>query len=297
MKKLVTGCTCVVAAFALLTAGCDEPENTLTAAERELIDTANSGISLSDKLVTLATDEIIQDGTGGSIKSIRGKAEAPTAISFSGTVSVTIDLDADDGLGGDAFPYWTGIVDITASGSVIDNGDSGSVTYTVDIYRTTDITVTNQNAAGKWTSATAAEGAGLQFVLDISWTVTDVDNCLISISFDAARSAATANALPLTIVTPAGTVSAELDEAIHNALTLGASGGELVFSASVSGHREVTWTAGAETHTVRVAVDIGVSVQGATEVTIQDSITVTVDGVVFGPYTALEFLLAILFAQ
>ena len=114
---------------------------------------------------------------------------------------------------------------------------------------------------------------------------------------DAARSAATANALPLTIVTPAGTVSAELDEAIHNALTLGASGGELVFSASVSGHREVTWTAGAETHTVRVAVDIGVSVQGATEVTIQDSITVTVDGVVFGPYTALEFLLAILFAQ
>jgi hypothetical protein len=122
-----------------------------------------------------------------------------------------------------------------------------------------------------------------------------VNNCLITISFDAARSGA--NALPLTIETPDGTISAVLDEEIHNALTLGASAGELVGSISTSGHREVTWTVDTETHAVRIDVDWGIAVSGQNEVTVRDSVTVTVDGVVFGPYTLIELGLALIFAQ
>jgi hypothetical protein len=190
-------------------------------------------------------------------------------MDFQAVVDLTVDLDATDGAGVDLYPNATGILLVHAEGSVTGDEYLGEVTYAVTVTRQTDITITDPASGAQ---VTAAAGPGIDFALHVAWRKTDEKNWTLVAQFDASRTA-----LPLTAVADGTTYTATVSAECHEKATLTVSAGVLSASYEISGYWEADFTDGAgDAHTVRI------------DVASLASITITIDGVVYGPYTAWQ---------
>jgi len=144
---------------------------------------------------------------------------------------------------------------------------AGEVTYNVKVTWITDGHFTDPVCGD---SATVAAGSNWSYSLLIQWSKVDDLNWSINASSDVngALNATVTHGLKTWTVT--GTV------ARHAAAAFSRTAGNWAWSFGVNGSRTVVVTDGTETHTVVVTMSA------------LDHITIEVDGVVYGPYTAFQ---------
>jgi hypothetical protein len=224
----------------------------------------------ADDTVAASTDAILAAGSNGatSAKSVSGGAQAPSpTFNFQGSVSVVVDFDAQDGLGNDLFPNVQGKLQVDAAGSVSGDPSAGTATYSVQTEWLTDGIFTDPVCGAE---ATVGTGSGLSYSLTVEWIYTDSVNWSIQAvsDFSAARTVTVTHDGQTWTVT--GTVERHATAAITR------SAGAFSVVVTVTGNRTVIVSDGVETHTVVIDVQA------------IDKIFITVDGVTFGPYTALQ---------
>jgi hypothetical protein len=219
-----------------------------------------------------SSDALLNAGTNGatSTKAQAGGAQAPSpTFNFQASVSVVVDFDALDDSGQDAFPNVSGRLQVDATGTVTGDATSGDATYAVQTNWLTD-GVFSDPACGA--QATVAAGSGLSYTLLVGWMYVDSLNWSVQASsdFSAART--------VTVTHGGETWTANGTVDRHAAWSIVRAAGAYTVSWSFTGQRTIVITDGVETHTV------GVDVQAL------DRILITVDGVTYGPYTALQVL-------
>lgn len=234
--------------------------------------TAESGGSTVALTQDAANDAIVESGAPGSTAAKSGSQKSYTAgttISYQGSVSVTVDLDALNGQGQDAFPNASGQFSVKATGDVVVQDLNGHVNYDVQIEWLTN-GVFNDPACG--TSATIAAGSKWSYTLKIQWAKTDDLNWSISAVADVTGDFVATVTKDGTTWNVTGSVTR------HAALTLTRTNGNYGFTFGISGQHVVVATNGVETHTV------------ITTMSALDNIVIEVDGVAFGPYTLAQIL-------
>lgn len=255
--------------------GCGEGGTTgaaPSASQKAAAQTANTGSSTVSQTQDAANDAIVESGAPGSTSAKAGSQKsftAGTAISYSASVTLTVDLDVLNGLGQDAFPNATGKFKVTANGTLTGDGMNGEVTYDVHVEWLTDGVFTDPACA---TSATIAAGSNWNYDLQIQWAKTDDLNWSISAAADVAGALNATVTQDGTTWTVTGTVTR------HAALTFSRSNGNYAFTFGIHGQHTAVVTNGIETHTV------------VTTMSALDHIIIEVDGVAFGPYTLAQIL-------
>jgi hypothetical protein len=266
---------CCVAAV-VFTFGCaqeeEEQQSGPTGEERATLETGEGAMTLAKSVMQIASTAVVDAGSDGAESAASAEAsgdatkpKAPSGtISYSENVVLVVDLNTVN-------PNFTGTITIEASGSVVGDEFAGSVDYAVDVHRDTHVTYTNPENGD---TITALAGDGIDFDLSVEWTKTDDQNWSID-----AESTASRTDLPLTIVKGGTTITATLSGYRHRTCALSMTEGVLAVACHVDGWREVTFTDGVESHTVRV------------DVMSLAEIYVTIDGVQFGPYNWLQVLI------
>jgi hypothetical protein len=243
---------------------------TPSAAQANAAQQADGGTDASAQTMALSTEALADSGTSGAV-SAKGKASAGkttvTSFNYQASVNVTLDLDDADAQGNDRWPNASGQLNIVANGSLQGDSTSGSATYDVQ---------TNWITPGVFTDpvsgvvATMSVGSGLQYAVKVTWTWSAQDNWSVTATSDLSGEHEV-------IVVDGGvtyTVTASGFRHAEVTFTQTPSGFSLVWN--VAGERTVTVTNGVETHVVIVVM------------TNPNHITITVDGSVFGPYTAWQ---------
>jgi len=255
--------------------GCGEggtssaPPNASQKAAGQTAETSSSSVAQTQDA---ANDAIVESGAPGSTAAKSGSQKAytaGTAISYQGSVTVTVDLDMLNGLGQDAFPNASGQFSVKATGDVVVDGQNGHVNYDVQIEWLTN-GVFNDPACG--TSATIASGSKWSYSLKIQWAKTDDLNWSISATADVNVALDATVTHDGTTWTVTGTVTR------HAALNFSRSNGNYSFTFGIHGQHSVVISNGIETHTV-------ISTMSAL-----DHIVIEIDGVSFGPYTLAQIL-------
>jgi len=234
--------------------------------------TAEAGGSTVALTQDAANDAIVESGAPGSTSAKSGSQKSYTAgttISYQGSVTVTVDLDALNGLGQDAFPNASGQFSVKATGDVVVDGQNGHVIYDVQIEWLTN-GVFNDPACG--TSATIASGSKWSYSLKIQWAKTDDLNWSISAVADVLGT------LDATVTKDGVTWTVDGSVTRHASATFSRSNGNYAFTFGINGQHTVVVSNGLETHTV------------ITTMTALDHIVIEVDGVAFGPYTLAQIL-------
>jgi hypothetical protein len=118
--------------------------------------------------------------------------------------------------------------------------------------------------------ATVASGSNWTYDLAIQWTKVDDLNWSIQATSDVSGS------LNATVVHEGKTWTVTGTVARHAAAAFSRTAGNYAWSFGINGSRTVVVTDGTETHTVVVTMSA------------LDHVTIEVDGVVYGPYTAFQ---------
>ena len=261
---------------AALAVGCGGSGSAATggpsASQKAQAQQADTGGSTMAQTMDASNDAIVESGAPGSTSAKTGSSKASTAgttINFQASVTVTVDLDALNSSGQDAYPNASGKFSVSATGTVTGDSSAGQATYDVTVTWLTDGTFTDP-ACGD--SVTIASGSHWNYSLVVQWAKTDDLNWSISATSDVNGALNATVTHQGTTWTVTGTVTR------HAALTFTRTAGTYAFTFGISGQRTVIVTNGAETHTV-------VSTMSAL-----DHIMIDIDGVVFGPYTAAQVL-------
>jgi len=234
---------------------------------------ANTAGSTATLTAQASSDAVLNSGTNGatSTKSSSGGSQAPSpTFNFQATVSVVVDFDALNASGQDAFPNVTGLLQVDATGSVTGDATSGDAAYSVQTNWLTDGVFTDPVCGAQ---ATIAAGSGLSYSLSVGWLYVDSLNWSVQASsdFSAART--------VTVTDDGETWTANGTVQRHASWSIVRAAGAYTVSWSFSGQRTIVVTDGVETHTVVIDVQA------------LDRIFITVDGVTYGPYTALQIYL------
>lgn len=281
MRRIGAGWLAAGLAVAVLTVGCGEEETSNglpSVEERSLMHTGADAMNAAEGIVEIASTGVVDAGSsdlGSGAKGGKALKAVAWAVDYQAIVDLTdVDLNAYNA-------NYTGTVDIHAEGSVTGTDISGSITYFVEVTRRSDVVYTNPNNGNTVTAflVDAVNGdEGVSFDLEITWLKVDDANGSIT-----AETIAVRPSLDLVIDTGDDTIMANVEAQRHELASISLVDGALEGSYELSGYRVVTWTAGGETHTVRM------------DVASLNSITITIDGVAYGPYTLLELI--ILFAM
>ena len=241
--------------------------------QKSMAQTGDAGASTIELTNEAANEAIVEAGAPGSTSAKTGSQKsyaAGTTINYQATVNVTVDLDVLNGQGQDAFPNATGKFNVTANGAVNGNGMNGTATYDVTVTWVTDGVFTDP-ASGD--VATVASGSNWTYDLAIQWNKVDDLNWSIQATSDVSGS------LNATVVHDGKTWTVTGTVARHAAASFSRTAGNYAWSFGINGSRTVVVTDGTETHTVVVTMNA------------LDHITIEVDGVVYGPYTAFQIWL------
>jgi hypothetical protein len=232
---------------------------------------SNAGRAI-DQATQIANDCILGAATGASTSSGPGGSSVfmtpAVSFSFSSSWSLTIDLDGVDGAGNDRFPDATGVIDVTAEGTVEGTIEAGEANYAVLVTATTDLVFTNPETGA---TATIPEGSFWSWTLNITWSRTDSMNWSVV----------------ATAVVEVGINDMILDD------------GVTTFTVDVAGSRTVVCTLervdGELSHTrtiegtLTITIDDGASVNTVViEILGFNQYMVTINGEEFGPLTAAE---------
>lgn len=241
-----------------------------SASEKAAAQESDAGSSSIEQAMDASNDAIVENGAPGSTSAKTGssKASAPgTTIDFQATVNVTVDLDALNSSGQDAYPNASGKFSVSATGTVTGDASAGQVTYNVQVTWLTDGVFTDPVCGN---SATVASGSNWSYSLVVQWSKTDDLNWSIQATSDVSGSlnaTVTSNSKTWTVT---GTVTR------HASLTFSRTAGNYSFTFGIHGQRTVVVTNGTETHTVIITINA------------LDNILIEVDGTVFGPYTLTQ---------
>jgi hypothetical protein len=241
-----------------------------TQQQKSMAQTADAGSSAIELTNEAATDSVVEAGAPGSTSAKTGSSKsyaAGTTINYQATVNVTVDLDVLNGQGQDAFPNATGKFSVVANGAVTGNGMNGTVTYDVTVTWVTDGVFTDPVSGDV---ATVASGSNWTYDLAIQWTKVDDLNWSIQATSDVSGS------LNATVLHEGKTWTVTGTVARHAAAAFSRTAGNWAWSFGVNGSRTLVVTDGTETHTVVVTMSA------------LDHVTIEVDGVVYGPYTAFQ---------
>lgn len=274
-RGMTLGAAAVALALAL---GCGEsggggssgapPAETASAAQK-----GNTAGNTATQTAQASSDALLSAGTNGatSTKAQSDGAQAPSpTFNFQASVSVVVDFDMLNASGQDAFPNVTGRLQVDATGSVTGDAVSGDALYTVQTNWLTDGVFTDPACGAQ---ATVAAGSGLSYSLAVGWMYVDSLNWSVQASsdFSATRTA--------TVTDDGETWTANGTVQRHAAWSVVRAAGAYTVTWSFTGQRTIVITDGVETHTVVVDVQA------------LDRILITVDGVTYGPYTALQIYL------
>ena len=253
-----------------LAVGCDSgPSGAApTGSQKAQAQTADAGSSAVEQTADIATDAVVESGASGSTTAKTSSAKAAlTTINYQASVNVTVDLDALNSSGVDAFPNASGQFSVSATGTIVGDASAGEVTYAVHVAWITDGVFTDPVCNA---SATIASGSNWNYSLVIQWSRTDDLNWSIQAVADVtgALSATVTNGVKTWTVT--GTVTR------HANATFSRTAGNYSFTFGVNGQRTVVISNGTETHTVIITTSA------------LDHIVIEVDGVSFGPYTLAQ---------
>lgn len=237
-----------------------------------LVQQASNAGHAVDQATQIANDAIVGGATGSSTSTGPGGSSvfmSPAAsFSFSSSFSLTIDLDAQNAAGSDRFPNATGVIDLTAEGSISGTIGSGEATYGVLVTATTDLVFTNPETGA---TATIPQGSFWSWMLTIDWTRTDSMNWSV---VSTAEVAVQINDMILDDGTTTFTVDVEGTRTV--VCMLERVNGELSHSRTIEG-------------TLTVVVDDGTTVNTVViEIQGFNQFLVTINGNQFGPLTAAE---------
>ena len=231
---------------------------------------ADAASDAADQAVQLTSEAVVDTGTQGQVAA-RGQARATTAttstvaFNYQANVDLVLDLDSQDDNGQDRWPNATGQVRIVAAGTLSGTATAGSATYAVETEWLTDGVFTDPISG---CTATILQGSGIDYSLSVEWTYTAEDNWMITAEADASGQRS------FVVVHEGQTWTIDGQFSRHWDAVFTRAPGHFSINVNAQGHREVTVSNGTETHTVVI------------DVAGLDAITIVVDGVVYGPYTA-----------
>jgi hypothetical protein len=231
---------------------------------------ADAGSTPIEQTMDASNDAIVENGAPGSTSAKTGSSKSSTAgtsINFQATVSVTVDLDALNGSGQDAYPNATGRFSVSATGTLSGDASAGQATYAVTVTWLTDGVFTDPVCGD---SATILAGSNWNYNLVVQWSKTDDLNWSISATADVS------GALNATVTKDGKTWTVTGTVTRHAALTFTRTAGTYAFTFGITGQRTVVVTDGTVTHTVIITMSA------------LDHILIEIDGVVFGPYTLAQ---------
>jgi hypothetical protein len=231
---------------------------------------ADAGSAAIEQTMDASNDALVESGAPGatSAKTGSSKSSAPgTTINFQASVTVTVDLDALNSSGQDAFPNASGRFSVSATGTITGDSSAGQGTYAVHVTWLTDGVFTDPVCGD---SATVASGSNWDYSLVVQWSKSDDLNWSIQATSDVSGTLNATVTHEGTTWTVTGTV------ARHASLTFSRTAGNYAFTFGINGQRTIVVTNGTETHTVIVTMSA------------LDHIMIEVDGVSFGPYTLAQ---------
>ncbi|HEX7896977.1 MAG TPA: hypothetical protein VF950_04420 [Planctomycetota bacterium] len=271
--RTITTLTAALAALTL-TIGCGDTGGggsaaTPTAAQSKSTQQSEAATDASNQTVNAANESIVDAGSGGAVaaKGVPSASRSAASFNFQANVNLTIDLDDVDAQGQDRWPNATGQLNIIAAGSVTGTANAGNAAYDVETKWLTEGVFTDPVSG---VVAKMAAGSGLEYSLSVQWSYTDDFNWSISASSDLSGQHT------VTVIDDGVTYVATASGSRHVEVAFTRTPTSFLIVFAVTGNRTVTVTNGVETHVVTVNM-LGL-----------DNITITVDGVVFGPYTALQ---------
>lgn len=255
-----------------LAVGCDQEFSGVApkAAQKMQAQAADAGSSTVGQTVDVSTNAVVESGAPGSTSAKSGAAKTGGAsVNFQASVSVTVNLDAQNGSGQDLFPNASGQFSVAATGTLLGNASSGQITYAVHVVWLTDGVFVDP-ACGA--SATVASGSVLDYSLLVQWSVTDDQNWSIQATADVTGTA------DATVSAGGQTWTVNGSVAHHASAVFSCAAGTYTLSFGVTDHRTLAISNGSESHTVVITA------------TALDHIVIEIDGVAFGPYTLAQVL-------
>lgn len=241
-----------------------------SASQKAIAQQADSGSSSVERTMDASNDAIVESGAPGSTSAKTGSSKssaAGTTINFQANVTVTVNLDALNGSGQDAYPNASGSFDVAAAGTIVGDASAGEATYAVQVKWLTDGVFTDPVCND---SATVAAGSHWNYSLVVQWAKTDDLNWSIQATADVN------GALNATVTHDQKTWTVTGTVTRHATVSFSRTAGNYSFTFGINGQRTVVVTDGVETHTV-------ISTMSAL-----DHIVIEIDGVSFGPYTLAQ---------
>jgi hypothetical protein len=252
-----------------LAAGCDGgPAGAApTADQKTQAQVGNGGSSTIEQTADIATTAIVDSGASGSTSAKSVSAKALTTINYQASVNVTVDLDALNSSGQDAYPNASGRFSVAATGSIVGTANAGQATYSVHVVWITDgVFVDPVCGAG----ATVTAGSGWNYSLVIQWSKADDLNWSIEATADVS------GALNASVTNGTKTWTVSGTVLVHASMVFSETAGNYSLTFGISGQRTLVISDGVETHTVIFTM------------TDLDHIVIDLDGVSFGPYTLAQ---------
>ncbi len=271
MRKILT-LTAALAALSL-PIGCgdsgDSSASGPSSGQAAATQKADGAGDAANQTVTLSTEALADSGSNGAVSAKGSSSAAKTvaAFNYQASVNVTLDLDAVDGLGNDRWPNASGQLQIVAAGAISGDSGAGSATYDVETTWLTPGVFTDPVSG---VVATMAVGSGFSYAASLTWTWTAQDQWSVTAMSDLSGQH------EVTVVDGAASFTATASGTRHAEVVFSQTPAGFSLTWNVSGTRTVTVTNGVETHVVTVTM------------LNPNHITITVDGTVFGPYTAYQ---------
>lgn len=234
---------------------------------RRAAQVAAPAVSAADLAVQAANDDIVDTGNPGTT-SAKVASPSPTSIQYSSALHLTVDLAMTDAYDQPKYPGASGLLDVSASGTINVSGGSGTATYMVTLQAMTDLSFTDPVSGD---SASIAPGAEWAYSLMIHWEHQDGNTWSIS-----AESQDTLGGVAFTTHHGTEVVTGTLAGNRHETVTFAKTAGVFGRTASVTADWTVTFTDSTGIHTVTLHVDA------------RDSIMITVDGIAYGPLTRAQ---------
>lgn len=265
---------CAVALLSALAPGCGSSGSSNAAPnadQKAVAQQADAASSTMEQTANASNDAIVESGAPGATSAKAGESQSSTSgmtINFQVTVNLTVDLDALNSSGQDAYPNASGKFSVSATGTITGDASAGEATYAVQITWLTAGVFTDPVCGD---TATVASGSNWSYSLVVQWSRTDDLNWAVQATADVNGT------LNATVTNPnTWTVTGTVTR--HASASFTRTAGTYGYTFGISGQRTVVVTDGTDTHTV------------VTTISALDHILIDVDGVVFGPYTLAQIL-------
>ncbi|MHC5056768.1 MAG: hypothetical protein ACYTKD_18950 [Planctomycetota bacterium] len=243
---------------------------TPSAEERRIIEDANLVLDAVDGATSHVIAEILERGSAGAVQAMGDRVEVGTArgMEFASSIQLRIDLDEITSDGSDLHPEASGVLLVSAEGTLTGDEYAGIGIYDVKMTRETPVVYRDE---AKRRTLSAPAGPGLRFHVAIAWNVGNPEEWTVSWASEAARAG-----LPLTLSAKGRDHHAVLSGELYETGMIGMKGKQKIMRSNVSGFRQVVLTDKEGQNTVRIDVEN------------VDRIVLSVNGNRFGPHTAKE---------